>query len=49
VLNLAKKEWTASKLVDSSGMDGLLWWIAQALAQGKLRFKMSLSSVLEHV
>jgi hypothetical protein len=49
VLNLAKKEWTASKPVDCFKMDGLLCRIGQTPAQGKFHVKMSQSSVLEHV
>jgi hypothetical protein len=41
VLNLAKTEWTAWKLVDCFKMDGLLCLIGQALAQGSLCIKMS--------
>jgi hypothetical protein len=49
VLNLAKKEWTASKSVDCFKMHGIFCRISQALAQGDFSVKMSQSSVLQHV
>jgi hypothetical protein len=45
VLNLAKKEWTASKFE----MDGLLCRIGPTPAQGELRVALGQISVLQHV
>jgi hypothetical protein len=46
---LAKKEWTAQKLLDCFEMDGLLSHINPTPAQGEVCIKMGQSRVPEHV